>query len=61
MSDGSVLQAAKRERLGTAECRRLRREGLVPGNLYGHGEGAVSFKIDCSKDGGPFLALFLIQ
>ncbi|MBD3674051.1 MAG: 50S ribosomal protein L25 [Planctomycetaceae bacterium] len=45
MSDATTLSAAKRERLGTAECRRLRREGMVPGNLYGHGEGAVSFKI----------------
>ena len=46
MSEATTLTAAKRERLGTAECRRLRREGMVPGNLYGHGEGAVSFKID---------------
>ncbi|MDB4637320.1 MAG: 50S ribosomal protein L25 [Planctomycetaceae bacterium] len=45
MSEATILSAAKRERLGTAECRRLRREGMVPGNLYGHGEGAVSFKI----------------
>jgi large subunit ribosomal protein L25 len=45
MSEDIILAATKRERLGTAECRRLRREGLVPGNLYGHGEGAVSFKI----------------
>jgi large subunit ribosomal protein L25 len=44
MSEDIILNASKRERLGTAECRRLRREGLVPGNLYGHGEGAVSFK-----------------
>lgn len=46
MSEDITLNASKRERLGTAECRRLRREGQVPGNLYGHGEGAVSFKID---------------
>lgn len=46
MSEATTLNAVKRERLGTAECRRLRREGMVPGNLYGHGEGAVSFKID---------------
>jgi large subunit ribosomal protein L25 len=46
MSEDIILNASKRERLGTAECRRLRREGQVPGNLYGHGEGAVSFKTD---------------
>ncbi|MBV8080990.1 MAG: 50S ribosomal protein L25 [Actinobacteria bacterium] len=29
------ITASKRERLGTAESRRLRRQGLVPGVLYG--------------------------
>jgi len=46
MPEDTTLTASKRERLGTAECRRLRREGLVPGNLYGHGEAAISFKTD---------------
>jgi large subunit ribosomal protein L25 len=32
------LVVAYRERLGSAESRRLRREGLVPGVLYGNGE-----------------------
>jgi large subunit ribosomal protein L25 len=32
------LTVAHRERLGSAESRRLRREGLVPGVLYGGGE-----------------------
>jgi large subunit ribosomal protein L25 len=32
------LVVAQRERLGSAESRRLRREGLVPGVLYGDGE-----------------------
>ncbi len=32
------LVVAQRERLGSAESRRLRREGLVPGVLYGNGE-----------------------
>ena len=32
------LVVANRERLGSAESRRLRREGLVPGVLYGNGE-----------------------
>jgi large subunit ribosomal protein L25 len=32
------LLVAQRERLGSAESRRLRKEGLVPGVLYGSGE-----------------------
>ena len=32
------LVVANRERLGSAESRRLRKEGLVPGVLYGNGE-----------------------
>jgi large subunit ribosomal protein L25 len=32
------LVVAQRERLGSAESRRLRKEGLVPGVLYGDGE-----------------------
>ena len=32
------LVVAQRERLGSSESRRLRREGLVPGVLYGNGE-----------------------
>lgn len=46
MPEDITISASKRERLGTTECRRLRREGLVPGNLYGHGEAAISFKTD---------------
>ena len=32
------LVVAQRERLGSSESRRMRREGLVPGVLYGNGE-----------------------
>jgi large subunit ribosomal protein L25 len=32
------LEVRKRERLGTRESKRLRREGLIPGVLYGRGE-----------------------
>jgi large subunit ribosomal protein L25 len=32
------LVVANRERLGSAESRRLRKEGIVPGVLYGNGE-----------------------
>jgi large subunit ribosomal protein L25 len=39
------LVVAQRERLGSAESRRLRKEGLVPGVLYGGGE-PVSISIE---------------
>src|SRR5438067_12334381 len=32
------LQVRERERKGSADARRLRREGLIPGVLYGKGE-----------------------
>lgn len=33
-----VLQVEQREKLGTAETRRMRRSGRVPAVLYGHGQ-----------------------
>ena len=33
-----VLQVEKREKLGTADTRRLRKKGQVPAVLYGHGQ-----------------------
>ena len=33
-----VLEVAKREKTGSAASRRLRRDGLVPAILYGHGQ-----------------------
>lgn len=32
-----VIQATSRPETGSAECRRLRRRGLLPGTIYGHG------------------------
>lgn len=40
-----VVDIAVRERLGSIECRRLRREGMIPGNIYGHGEGSLAIKV----------------
>jgi large subunit ribosomal protein L25 len=37
------LVVAQRERLGSAESRRMRKEGLVPGVLYGNGEPVAIF------------------
>jgi len=39
MSD--TLEVVPRKATGTRECRRLRRQGLVPAILYGHGEKCV--------------------
>lgn len=41
MAGEPTLVAQKRERTGTAESRRLRRSGRIPGNLYGHGLDTV--------------------
>ncbi len=49
MADGSrpTLNAEERPERGTRAARRLRREGLVPGVVYGGGDGdTVSFKIN---------------
>jgi large subunit ribosomal protein L25 len=49
MADESrpTLSAEERPERGTRATRRLRRDGLVPGVVYGGGsEGAVSFKVD---------------
>lgn len=32
------LAASRRKETGTAACRKLRRSGMVPGNVYGHGQ-----------------------
>jgi large subunit ribosomal protein L25 len=49
MADGSrpTLNAQERPERGTRAARRLRRAGLVPGVVYGGGDGDnVSFKVD---------------
>jgi large subunit ribosomal protein L25 len=49
MADGArpTLNAQERPERGTRATRRLRRDGLVPGVVYGGGDGdAVSFKVD---------------
>ncbi len=45
MADDPKLVAQSRTRLGTAECRRLRRDAKVPGNVYGHGETPVTIAV----------------
>jgi large subunit ribosomal protein L25 len=49
MADGTrpTLNAQERPERGTRATKRLRREGLVPGIVYGGGDGdALSFKVD---------------
>lgn len=49
MADGArpTLNAQERPERGTRATKRLRREGLVPGIVYGGGDGdALSFKVD---------------
>ncbi len=36
-----VLKATRRDKLGTSVTRRLRKEGMTPCVIYGHGEGNV--------------------
>lgn len=43
------LVVEKRDKLGTAECRRLRRKGNIPGIIYGHGKDAISVKFPADK------------
>ncbi|HWD65957.1 MAG TPA: 50S ribosomal protein L25 [Solirubrobacteraceae bacterium] len=42
----TVLQAQRREPSGSRSARRLRREGNVPGVLYGGGEDPVAFAVN---------------
>jgi large subunit ribosomal protein L25 len=45
-SDSSLLNVARRPIEGSRATRRLRREGLVPGILYGGGDEPVAFRVD---------------
>ena len=42
MSTTPVLKAEPREASGSADSRRARRNGAIPGNIYGHGQGNMS-------------------
>jgi large subunit ribosomal protein L25 len=45
-SDSAILELAARTAEGSRSARRLRREGLVPGILYGAGDEPRSFQVD---------------
>lgn len=46
MAEISTFNAKSRERLGSRSCRKLRAEGRIPGNVYGHKEGSVAISVD---------------
>ncbi|MCG6154753.1 50S ribosomal protein L25 [Rubinisphaera margarita] len=45
MSDDPKLAAQRRESLGSSATKKLRREGLIPGNIYGHKEETIAFAV----------------
>jgi large subunit ribosomal protein L25 len=45
MAEDPKLNAEPRAKLGSAECRRLRRTQRVPGNVYGHGEEPAAIAV----------------
>ena len=45
MAQDPKLTAEPRTKLGTAECRRLRRRSLVPGNVFGHGAEPLAISV----------------
>jgi large subunit ribosomal protein L25 len=44
-----ILPVQRRETLGGSSSRRLRRSGLVPAILYGHGEANIPLQVDRTK------------
>jgi large subunit ribosomal protein L25 len=48
-SDATALAVAPREPAGSRASRRLRREGRVPGVVYGGGEDPVAFEVDARE------------
>jgi large subunit ribosomal protein L25 len=48
-SDATALSVASRQPAGSRASRRLRREGKVPGVVYGGGEGPVAFEVDARE------------
>jgi large subunit ribosomal protein L25 len=51
MSD-VVFQARKREASGSAEARRVRRAGRIPGVIYGHSGESVAIDLDAGEFAG---------
>jgi large subunit ribosomal protein L25 len=45
MAEDPKVVAQTRSKLGSAECRRLRSQGRIPANIYGHGEAAEAVAV----------------
>ena len=45
MAIESTIKAQKRDKFGTAHCRRLRRQNIIPGNLYGHRQDPLPISV----------------
>lgn len=45
MTDDITITTQPRTKLGTTECRRLRRNGRIPANVFGHGEAAEAVSV----------------
>lgn len=55
MATITKLSASRREQTGTAASRRLRGQGLVPGNVYGHGQECIPVSVK-AEDVRPIVA-----
>src|SRR5688572_31662087 len=44
-----VFQAEPRKELGTRAARRIRARGLLPANIYGHGDDQILVSIDAKE------------
>jgi large subunit ribosomal protein L25 len=51
MTEDIKIQVQRRTKTGTAECRRLRRSGRIPANVYGHKQDPlpVAFDVDAFR------------
>jgi large subunit ribosomal protein L25 len=49
MSTAVKLSVSKRTEAGTRACRNLRIQGIVPCNVYGHGQDPVPVKVEAEK------------
>jgi len=45
MSTATKVSAQKREKSGSAHCNRLRLQGIVPANVYGHGQEPLKISV----------------
>lgn len=48
-NEATSINATKRDQLGKGGARSVRREGRVPGVLYGHGEESISLSVDARE------------